>query len=446
MRLGGRVRALSTARMAIVAPDPSRYAAPKADLLQKVLIMRHGDRGPISESAGSIVLDPAVWSKRMPSAEKICAWDHAFPVDGPTLAIDAGHEPFGSLTTVGAQQCHALGTALRRQLEEHAPHLIPSAPEHIAVRATNIRRTQHSVQNLLFGLLAGEPFTVPITVNPFERETLLPNPRVCPTLQRRLEEIKGTETVAPADAAVLDAAAAAMGYGDAGQLRLDQAREVLCCKLAHGDPLPAGISEEMLVRLMRINARRWGHRFADDVVKRLGMGQLLHEIASSLSAAAQPVGSDAPPGLVILSGHDSSIVPLLVALGPGLFDDEWPFYAASVAIELGRIHGSPDGSDPALGVRLLYNGAVLPLQGAMRAVGSTEGGSVVGMAELPHAAQLDGWVPWHAFRHHLHQLSATESEHLAACYGGADGGDGSGGSRDLNDGLVAARNLGPPQP
>ena len=236
-------------------PDPSVYVVPSnVRLMQVITVMRHGDRAPISESAGALAVDSATWSARLPSMREAAAWDQAFPVVGPSEAIDAGKEPFGSLTRLGAQQCRLLGASLRSRLLLYAPHLLPNASEQLLVRATNIRRTQQSAQNFLLGLLTdgesgegdgsgnrgggggggrmtSEGLTaertpiVPIHVKRFENETLLPQPSECFALKQRMDELRAHEKqrgeISPPELAFLDQLGGMIGYD--GGIRIDQA-------------------------------------------------------------------------------------------------------------------------------------------------------------------------------------------------------------------------------
>lgn len=127
---------------------------------------------------------------------------------------------------------------------------------------------------------------------------------------------------------------------------------------------------------------RWGAVYGDAAVARLGMGRLLHEVDATLDAASRGEGAR----LVLISGHDSTIVPFLAALG--LFDNQWPPYAAHVRVELGS---TPSGHV----ARVLYQG--LPL-----AVGET-------------AADPAGWVPLASLRSLLQRSATTEAEYRAEC-------------------------------
>jgi hypothetical protein len=301
--------------------------------------------------------------------------------------VDVGKVPLGALTSTGAHQCFQVGANIRARLERFAPHLLPNASSHLAVRATNIRRTQVSVQNLLLGLLGREslgrlndapppPFTVPISVRQIEYETMLPNPSACPKLRRRWDTVRAQTSLAEVgteDAVLLAAAKAILGYPEGEDFRLDQAREVLVCAVAHDDPRPAAMTDEMVLKLMRLNAKRWFVRFADPIVARLGMGLLVDEIETRLTAAATAASATAaasstaasssaasstaasasvdddddeatrPPRCVLFSGHDSTLVPLLAALGL-TEPHEWPQYAGSITIELADLAAAPGAS------------------------------------------------------------------------------------------------------
>jgi hypothetical protein len=371
-------------------PDPSRYVhTPEARLRQSIIIIRHGDRAPISERAGdNMIVDAERWRERLPSAAAAAVCDAAFPVAGPKEAVDVGKVPLGALTSTGAHQCFQVGANIRARLERFAPHLLPNASSHLAVRATNIRRTQVSVQNLLLGLLGREslgrlndapppPFTVPISVRQIEYETMLPNPSACPKLRRRWDTVRAQTSLAEVgteDAVLLAAAKAILGYPEGEDFRLDQAREVLVCAVAHDDPRPAAMTDEMVLKLMRLNAKRWFVRFADPIVARLGMGLLVDEIETRLTAAATAASATAassstaasstaasstaassasasvdddeatrPPRCVLFSGHDSTLVPLLAALGL-TEPHEWPQYAGSITIELADLAAAPGAS------------------------------------------------------------------------------------------------------
>ena len=131
-------------RTAVYAPPT--YVPPGDDftLAQVIVVHRHGDRAPISRSAGSkLQCDASAWATRLlepaePAPDgvgvvaaalaarhsaELAALNASFPVEGSLGGVGGANDPpFGQLTTKGAAQCVALGAAVRASLEAHAPH------------------------------------------------------------------------------------------------------------------------------------------------------------------------------------------------------------------------------------------------------------------------------------------------------------------------------------
>ena len=91
---------------------------------------------------------------------------------------------------------------------------------------------------------------------------------------------------------------------------------------------------------------------------RLGMGVLLETMLRRMEDASAPVPSPSPsssddpppsPSLFLYSGHDSSLMPLLAALGHQVSD--WPPYLSSVVLELWQRPG-PGGGERYVKVRV----------------------------------------------------------------------------------------------
>ena len=366
------------------------------------------------------------------------------------------------LTIRGAQQCEALGESIRSSLRAHAPHLLPTEAAHLRLRATNIRRTQQSLQNAVFGLLgtrgdgggelvepeAGALFDgLSIRVDEFDREVLIPLPYACPPLMSKMVSLKGemeAATGSAADVGVLTAAAEALGYpaDEPDAFKLDQAREVLVCAYTYGDPVPDQCTASMTEELLRLNALRWGVRYGEATVARLGMGRLLSEIGGYLDLAVQK--AEGAPRVVLLSGHDSTVVPLLAALE--LFDPPlWPPYAAAVRLELAEAAVEEEveeevervveeevkkvveeeGGRSTLHARLLYNDAPLALP-----------------ALLGLPADPAGWVAYGPFRALLDERAASAEEVAAICGAASaeEGATSEGGDTSLKDTLVGSDN------
>lgn len=75
----------------------------------------------------------------------------------------------------------------------------------------------------------------------------------------------------------------------------------------------------------------WRHN--DGAYTKLAMGPLWAEIMDNI----RPIISkqDPPPNkLALVSAHDTTLAPLLVSLGPHVWDGQWPPYASMIIIEV----------------------------------------------------------------------------------------------------------------
>ena len=138
-----------------------------------------------------------------------------------------------------------------------------------------------------------------LCIGELDDEVLIPRPSQCAALQQRMDALRAaqkaealalrTRSGGAADRrfnASLEARAAATLQYEDGALRLDQAREVLVCLVAHGDALPPGISIDDVLALSSLNVERWAEIYRDPVVARLSVGRLLHALDDYLSRAA----------------------------------------------------------------------------------------------------------------------------------------------------------------
>ena len=179
--------------------------------------------------------------------------------------------------------------------------------------------------------------------------------------------------------------------------------EPLQARLNHGLPLPVGVTPDDVARIREAAEVRYVNRAANAEGAALAGGRLLRELAEESSDAivASTNGGESP--LSVFSGHDSSILALLAVLGA--FPGEWPPVASTVLVEtwlvdrrdagarapgIGRPHWSERtvssdsrfASDSAKRgseekqamVRVLFNGAVLPLAGCAGQEDKRKGG------------------------------------------------------------------------
>jgi len=139
--------------------------------------------------------------------------------------------------------------------------------------------------------------------------------------------------------------------------------DVCTSRAAHGLPPLGAVTAQHTAALGDIAAAVVGDALtarSGDAL-RLAVGRLIRELDAHLDAAA----SRAPvPALGLYAAHDTTIIPLLLALQRGLPAETqaaaaWPPYASSVALEL----WAPPKEAPHGGafVRVLFNGQVLPM-------------------------------------------------------------------------------------
>lgn len=136
------------------------------ELMQVVVVHRHGDRTPIAKHAGRFSQSDALeafWRTRVSSLEEIERWGK-LNVDTTRThlektASDKYSFPNGHLTVLGANQLRRVGSELRERyigdfgfLPSDLPPDHSSAGTLIYARSTRIPRTVQSLQNLLLGL------------------------------------------------------------------------------------------------------------------------------------------------------------------------------------------------------------------------------------------------------------------------------------------------------
>lgn len=136
------------------------------ELVQVVVVHRHGDRTPIAKHAGRFSQTDELetfWRTRVSPHEEIERWGR-LNVDATNThlektASDKYTFPNGHLTVLGANQLRRLGSELRERyvgdfgfLPSDLPSDASSSAALIYARSTRIPRTVQSLQNLLLGL------------------------------------------------------------------------------------------------------------------------------------------------------------------------------------------------------------------------------------------------------------------------------------------------------
>ncbi|KAJ1425675.1 histidine phosphatase superfamily [Ochromonadaceae sp. CCMP2298] len=390
-------------------PLPKYVPVPvELELGTVIVIHRHGDRAQISRILGGAYPESetlaAQWQEKLPTersrrAMMLAAHPGENLVLKGDLEVDvvstlySGWDkvniPYAQLTEVGCSELQMVGRELRQRYVESGflPPDLAQAAGAVYARSTSMCRTQQSVRSLLAGLFAVDPdaHPAPTAKNP----SGLGAPRIF-TQERNLETMYPTADgpsggMLERRAVVLPAGLVARsipGYGPFEErmrelcgfeekVNMMQVKEVLTCHASHNIQHVRGWTLEDTHKASEITGFIWGALYKDDALNRLAIGRFLHDLRADLTAAmtGQPESSlDSTEGeapsplgkrLLIYSGHDSTLVPVLCALG--IYDDVWPPYASFLTLEFasersGDSSGSEgDVCERAQFVRVLYN-------------------------------------------------------------------------------------------
>ncbi|CAE7653455.1 ACP6 [Symbiodinium sp. CCMP2456] len=137
--------------------------------------------------------------------------------------------------------------------------------------------------------------------------------------------------------------------------------DVLTCYAAHPELTPpssvAAIAAHGPAAASQV-LWRFSQYYEDPQILRLTAGDLLLHMSEQMERCrAVPAALEtAGPRLTVYSGHDTTLMPLLKALG--IWDGAWPGYAAEVRLELWQL---PEGSRHEFAVRAVIGSRVLPL-------------------------------------------------------------------------------------
>ncbi|KAL2271804.1 hypothetical protein VTJ83DRAFT_1175 [Remersonia thermophila] len=358
---------------------------PGLELRQVQVLMRHGERTPISarfQNAGLRPLWPYCSAARQMRAAVLAPRDPALgpatdtlewkrrlesigPNDEPVLAKGPQDDPdalcdHGSLTDQGRRSTYELGQRLRHlyvdRLRFLPPALTPADAEaSLYLRATPVPRALESLQQAFAALYppsARVPgpdgrFPAPVILSRTpDNETLYPNDGNC----RRLAALARAFAQRAADrwnrSPEMDLLNRRLGpWMPQGQRiavdsrpRLSGIMDTINASLAHGPEtrLPEEFYDPALKAAMeKINVDEWFSGFRESrEFRMLGIGPLMGDIVGRMVERAEQGGER---GIRFgLSGcHDTTLAGMLASVGA--FDMErWPPFTSHVAIELFR--------------------------------------------------------------------------------------------------------------
>ena len=327
--------------------DELRAPQTEASLRSVQVVARHGARAPVA--------DCGRWLPAAAGATWPCPGEAVEGVaPGSTYRLRSGVKEDecgpGELLGEGFAQHRALGRALREAY--WAPGAVGKLPtDHITLRSSDLPRTRRSAEALA-DAFAPSADARDLHAPTFATDWIYPNSNECPALAaleraafaapafvaRNASDLGALATkLAPAIGGPVDFG---LDDGMAGGHLMDCAAAAACSGRAFAPP-PDDV-DALIAAMERREAFKLTPRYSRTVV-------------SPLVAAlrARLVNST---GLSVFLAHDTTLMPLLVALTTD-YDGAWAPYAGAVVVETWTL---PDGSDA---VRLAYDGAYRTLAG-----------------------------------------------------------------------------------
>lgn len=296
--------------------------------------------------------------------------ERLIPAVSPRLNGSRGDCHVGELTVDGVQDAMALGRLLRRRYVHHIPLLNDAdGSPRLYLRSSNVSRTLTSLHAVLTELLGEAAPRLHATVwsKPVEDEFIFPNRRSCARLFDLFRDARAQYDDAPGASVV------ALRRRLSGVLSIPEKdinfialHDIVTSRAAAGQPLPIGLDTATVRDISRAATLQIRGMVRGGFDKRthkphngreglrLSIGRLLEHSRQHILRLAESPQRGAR--LVVYSGHDTTLMPLLEIFAPQELH-EWPPCSSWVAIELfaDLDKGQPAGRE-AISVRVVFNG------------------------------------------------------------------------------------------
>lgn len=348
--LAGLASGTASLAQAFSAKPATDRREPEADgdTLELVqVVFRHGARTPLSKRYWPELVEAWDVCGRMydPIAMDIKSEDgrSSRPINEHDAAqvstVFNGGCHKGELTKQGQAQALDYGLWLRqRYVEEFAFLPKEYVGGILGSRTTNYSRTVATLAGVLTGLYPGATESIPVMTTEEMDEILFGNPESCRKLKFMIKKLASENRRVGSAREEDDRIRKALKLGPDKRIHFLDLHDAMTTMQTHGKTIPDGLKDTELLQYIERQATA---RFMEYVVGpsdtaggkgevlRLGMGRLMYLLVERMEKAARKEN----PGtkMFLYSGHDSTIMPLLAAIGQGV--DHWVRFAFSYSLE-----------------------------------------------------------------------------------------------------------------